>query len=380
MTRRIPVFQLVTFAVIGVAAMAYLALGVIGFSPLSRPYSVTMLMPDGGGIFPRAQVTYRGVPVGSVSSLQLTATGVTVHLSIHGGTKVPADVLAVVAERSPAGEQYVDLRPRTDGPPYLHAGSVIAAGDTRRPLPFSTLLTDLTRFSDSINRNDLSRLADALAQGFSGAGPDLQRLLDNTGAILASLRSVEPQTVDLLDSARTALDTAAAHRGDFRQISTALRQLADRIRASDPDLVRLLTQGPAAAGDVQGLLADNRDALATLLDNLLGVGRILADRLPALRQTLTALPDATGRLAGTVHGDQVWFDLITAGGPACDYPTPRRAPQDATPRPPYLYRYCEERNAQLQQRGSAAAPRPPGDTTAGPPPGANPNAQAPPYR
>ena len=38
----------------------------------------------------------------------------------------PADLHADVRSVSAVGEQYVDLRPRTDAPPYLHDGSVIA--------------------------------------------------------------------------------------------------------------------------------------------------------------------------------------------------------------------------------------------------------------
>ena len=375
--RQVPVLKLVTFAAIGLAAIGYLAFGVVGISPFNRPYDVTMLVSDSGGVFPRAQVTYRGVPVGSVSSLDLRPGGVAVHLAIDGGVRIPKNVEAVVSERSPAGEQFVDLRPRTQGAPYLHSGSTIAERDTRTPLPFYDLLVDLTRFSDTVDPKDLSTVADALATAFGGAGPDLQRLLDNSGELLQTLRRTEPATIDLLDSARTVLDTAVQHRADLRQVSASLSDLAKRLRQSDPQITALLDQGPGVATSVRQLLLDNRTALATLLSNLVDTGQIVVARLPGLRQTLIALPRSAGQLADTVRSGTVWFDLVSEGGPACDYGTPRRAPQSAAERPPYLYAYCDSAGPSEQQRGSSNAPRPPGDRTNQPPPGASGNEQAP---
>ncbi|MBY8852911.1 MlaD family protein, partial [Saccharothrix sp. MB29] len=59
------------------------------------------------------EVTYRGVPVGRVGPIRLVDRRVEVELRITAGAPpIPADLEAVVANRSAVGEQYVDLRPR----------------------------------------------------------------------------------------------------------------------------------------------------------------------------------------------------------------------------------------------------------------------------
>ncbi|CAM5522554.1 hypothetical protein SPURM210S_00671 [Streptomyces purpurascens] len=80
-------------------------------------------------MFPGAEVTYRGVPVGKVGALRLAGPdGVSVTLDIEDGApRIPADTLAVVANRSAVGEQYVDLQPRTSHGPYLLNGGTIRA-------------------------------------------------------------------------------------------------------------------------------------------------------------------------------------------------------------------------------------------------------------
>src|SRR4029078_5123801 len=72
-------------------------------------YVVRAEFAEAGGIFTNAAVTYRGVPVGRVGPITLHGDGVLVELRLDGQVRVPADVRAVVADRSAVGEQYVDL-------------------------------------------------------------------------------------------------------------------------------------------------------------------------------------------------------------------------------------------------------------------------------
>ncbi len=74
-------------------------------------YTVTAHLPDSGGIFTNAEVTYLGIPVGRVGPLHLTRDGVDVELQLDSGAaKVPASAMAVVANRSAIGEQFIDLQ------------------------------------------------------------------------------------------------------------------------------------------------------------------------------------------------------------------------------------------------------------------------------
>ena len=46
-------------------------------------------------------------------------------VAAHSDDTIPSDVVAVVANRSAIGEQYVDLQPQNDTGPYLRDGSTI---------------------------------------------------------------------------------------------------------------------------------------------------------------------------------------------------------------------------------------------------------------
>ena len=99
MLRRSTRIQLVVFVVIGVLVMGYTAIRYANLGRLFglRGYYVVHLeLANAGGIFPQANVTYRGVSVGRVGAVQLTSTGVEADLNIsNSAPPIPADLQAL---------------------------------------------------------------------------------------------------------------------------------------------------------------------------------------------------------------------------------------------------------------------------------------------
>ena len=139
--------QVIAFVVIALLGVAYVGVRYVGITRwFGAGYTVKLDLAAGGGIFPNADVTYRGVSVGRVGDMRLTQHGIQVQLDMTSSRSIPSDVRAVVADGSVIGEQYVDLRPRTATGPYLHDGSVIARQDTALPIPVRRLLQTTVRF------------------------------------------------------------------------------------------------------------------------------------------------------------------------------------------------------------------------------------------
>jgi ABC-type transporter Mla subunit MlaD len=130
--------KLLAFAALAVLGMSYLGFKYVGLDRalLGNGYEIAADFSDSGGIFVNAEVTYRGLAVGRVSDMKLVEDGVRVVLTIDPDTDpIPAGTSAIVATRSAVGEQYVDLRPDTDGGPFLEDGSTSmgwSARSTRR--------------------------------------------------------------------------------------------------------------------------------------------------------------------------------------------------------------------------------------------------------
>src|SRR5882672_7654843 len=110
MITRATAVRAVVFLVLTLALVFYLGAHFLGLFSFLGPRSYTVRMPlqNASGLFPRAEVTLRGVGVGSVGQLNLTDNGVLADLELTGGgPNIPADLTAVVADRSAVGEKYV---------------------------------------------------------------------------------------------------------------------------------------------------------------------------------------------------------------------------------------------------------------------------------
>lgn len=363
--------QLIAFAAITAIGVSYVGARYTGLADaIVRPgYTVRADFADSGGIFPGAEVTYRGTPVGKVDALRLAPTGgVTAHLHIDGGPPIPSDTLAVVADRSAVGEQYVDLQPRTDSGPYLHDGSTISRDDTRTPLPPTQLILSLDRLVRSVGRQDLRTTVDELGKAFSGTGPDLARLVDSGNALVEAANTELPETIALIDNSATVLKTQTDKGSAITSFSRDLATLTDQLKNSDKDIRGVLDGGTAAANQTDALLRASRGALPVLLDNLVSGGQITVARLPGVEQVLVTFPAVVAGSYTVLPGDgSTHFGLVLNVGnpPPCrqGYDTQWRDPADTSGRPANTSARCTlPRGSASSVRGAQNAPHPSGSS------------------
>ncbi|MDT5021588.1 MAG: phospholipid/cholesterol/gamma-HCH transport system substrate-binding protein, partial [Mycobacterium sp.] len=106
------VIKLAAFAVVSLIAVAVTVFGYVKVSnliPGFGRYTVTMQLPQSGGLYAGGNVTYRGTEVGRVDQVRVTETGVEAVLSLKSGIDIPSDLDAEVHSQSAVGEQYVAL-------------------------------------------------------------------------------------------------------------------------------------------------------------------------------------------------------------------------------------------------------------------------------
>lgn len=357
MKRNMVLAQLLVFAAISLLVIGYAVFGLLHVKLTNKPFPVTVDLANAGGIFDGAEVAYRGVEVGRVSSVDLHTDGVTVTLAINAGTKVPDNAIAHVYDLSAVGEQYVDLEPPAHpSSSYLHSGSRIRRGHTTTPLETATVLYDLEQFISSIHAKDLQVIGREGALAFQGTGPQLRSILIDTTRLVDQLSSSEDSTVRLLDNASVLLHGAATHTSDFDRFSRSLAALSRTLAARTPTISKLLRQGEPTTRLVNSLITENGSAVATMLANLATFSQIQVARVPGLRSLLVAVP-TFGQLAPTVVHNGVLLGAanIDQDQPLCNTGIPLTSPISGTKTP--------VRGAQCGPqlvRGAANAPRPVG--------------------
>lgn len=361
--------QLAAFGVIAIGAMTYAGASVVLPNIVQPTYSVKAHFKDAGGTFTNGEVTYRGVNIGRIGKIRLESDGVEVTLNIEKRTqKIPAKLIAVVADKSAVGEEYVDLQPQSNEGPYLKQGSVIAQSQTKIPVPINTLAVDLDQTVRSVNLADLNTLVDELGKAAAGTADPVQKLIANSDQLTLTLQNSLPATTKLINASRIDLQTARDTAGQLRQFASGLSALSDQLVASDPDLRKVVDAGITASQQLSSFLKQVQPDLFPLLGNLVTASSIGAARVPGLRQTVILLPQTTSRLHQAFHNTQLYTPLTVGEDltPKCTYAATRRLPDKTAETPPQSNGYCPNNNGATDPRGARYAPRPPGDTTGGP--------------
>jgi virulence factor Mce-like protein len=359
-----------------IAATGYIAVGSLGINPARSTIAVTVLLRESGGLLANQDVTLRGVPIGRVTSVTFTATGVKASAEITSNIRIPRNSVVNVSALSPAGEQYLNFLPQQSGGPALTDGAVISEDHTAVPVSLAQLLADSDGMLAQLDPEKLRTITDELR--VSRQGPQkLAALLDGGAFLISTVDSVLPQTMSVLRNSRTVLTTLADAAPALDHTAQNLRRILAGVNAMDGGFRTLVDRGDAPLTALDGIIDDNSATMVQLLGNLTSVGQLAAARVPALNEMLNSQRggSALSALATIVHDGYFWVLVDIYPRYGCDYALPRLPPFLANYPEPYLYTYCKNPDPSVLVRGARNAPRPPGDDTAGPPPGYDPVAQ-----
>lgn len=284
---KLTVFALIAAAVLAVMAASYVRIPqMIGF----HRYEIAADFADTSGLYPGANVTLRGVDVGKVKGIDLTIDGSRVRTIIDDGVKVPVDSEVRIASTSAIGEQYLEIVPRTSGGPYLRDGGVIARANTVQMPQTAVMLESASDLLQSIPKKELTDVLTNVTTAFQDSGPDMERLVSRSAALLTTAQAELAPTMSLI---RTSAPFLRTQQDLAHQTTNYLDHLADfsgQLAKSDPDLRSLIANTAPAAREVSSLVAAVEKQFPELLANSATVAGVADTYHAALQQILVFLP------------------------------------------------------------------------------------------
>jgi virulence factor Mce-like protein len=354
-----------------VVATAYLLFGALRVNPFASSYRLVVALPASGGLLPDQDVTMRGVPIGRVERLDITPAGVNAVVNVQSTVQIPESSDVRVSGLSPAGEQYIDFVAEGNSGPFLADGATIGQGRATVPVSLADLLANA---DGALAQADIAKLEVIKKElSLSEAAPQkLADIVDGGTFLLSTLDSVLPETSSMLRTSQVAFTFLADKNAGIDVASDNLAQSFAGINKMREGYRRLTNQTPATLAAVDNLFLDNSDTMVQLLGNLTNTSRLLYLRVPALNALFpthrTSVLDALG---SAMHTGGLWGTAEIYPRYTCDYGTPKRPPSSADFPEPFMYTYCRDDHPGVLVRGAKNAPRPAGDDTAGPPPGAD---------
>jgi phospholipid/cholesterol/gamma-HCH transport system substrate-binding protein len=373
--RRI-IIQLAVFIVIALTAFVVMAIGYLRLPNLLfgiGHYTVTVQLPQAGGLYERANVTYYGTEVGQVKEVHLTDSGaVDAVLSLRSDIKIPSDLKAEVHSQTAVGEQYVALLPRDGTSAPLKDGSVIPLADTSVPPDINSLLDATNRGLQAIPGDNLKTAIDESYIAVGGLGPDIARLVKGSTTLATDARQHLADLTNVVDNVGPVLDTQTDTSDSVQAWAAHLANVTSQLRASDTAVQGILQKGGGAANEVRALFDRIQPTVPIILANLVSVGDVAVTYRDNLEQILVLLPQGTAIISGSgvanAHTKQPYngaflsFNLNINVPPTCSTgflpPQQQRSMsmQDYPDRPPGLL-YCRvPQDSALNVRGARNYP------------------------
>ncbi|GAC56356.1 Mce family protein [Gordonia hirsuta DSM 44140 = NBRC 16056] len=351
--RKSTLVRLTIFAVVGL-----LALVVVGVRYAQLPqqagvgrYAVTVDMDSAGGLYPNANVTYRGTQVGRVTEVVTTRTGARAELSIDSTQTIPADLDAYVQGMSAVGEMYLNLVPRRAAGGNLHGGSRIPADRVTLAPDAGELLGAAQTLLASVPTDDLQTVIDESFTALSGQGPALRTLVQSVTALAAEARAAVDPTATLIDQLGPLLWTQEVSADAIAAWTSSLARVTGTLADSDAALRGVLDSAGPAAHAAAEVFSDLEPFFGMLLSNLVTVEQVGAVYNPGLEQILVLFPPliAASQGAGLVNADDPGQNTFFANQlndpPPCIEgflpPSERRSPADTSPAPAPKDLYCK---------------------------------------
>lgn len=331
LTRRM-LIQLAVFAIIALTAVT-----VMGLHFLKLPakwfgvgrYSVTMQLPETGGLYSTGNVTYRGVEVGRVESVRLSDSGVDAVLSLKSGIDIPSDLRAEVHSQSAIGEQYVDLIPRDGTARPLRDGDVIPRNDTSVPPDINALLDAANSGLQAIPRENLRTAIDEAYTAVGGLGPQLSDIVKGSTTLAIDARANLDPLINLIDNAKPVLDSQVQTSAAIQAWASHIATVTGELKANNDAVAGVIDQGGVVATNEQArnLIERLKPTLPVIVANLASIGQVAVTYQNDIEQLLVLLPHAVSEGQATFmanantnqayRGEYLSFNLNINLPPAC---------------------------------------------------------------
>jgi len=293
--------RLAILAVVSVIAFSFMVFDYMKLPQLLfglGEYTVRVQLPQSGGLYARANVTYRGTEVGLVKDVQITDTGVEAVLQLDSDVAIPSNLRAEVHSQTAVGEQYVALLPEAGQSPPLKNGDVIPRSRTSVPPDVNTLLDDANRGLQAIPRDNLKTTIDEAYVAFGGLGPELSRFIKGSTTLAIDARNNLDALTNVVDNVGPILDTQTDTSDAVQAWAAHVASLTGQLQTHDAAVRGVLQKGAPAADEVRALFQRLQPTLPIVLANLVSLGQVAVTYRDNIEQILVLLPQGTAAMQG----------------------------------------------------------------------------------
>jgi phospholipid/cholesterol/gamma-HCH transport system substrate-binding protein len=272
----------VIIGLIGITTVVVIALGALNYQKLpflNQGKNYSAYFADAGGLFTGAAVEVSGYPAGKVSSIDLDGSRVLVSFwvdkDIHVGERSEARIQA----KSLLGTKVLEVLPRGDDTLV----DTIPIDRTTSPYQLPDAVGDLANTISGLNTAQLSESLSTLAQTFSDTPEQVKSAVQGVARFAQTLNERDANLRKLLENAANATGVLAKRTDQVVSLVKDTNALLAELRTQSAALDQIWHNVSAAAKQLKGFIAENRQTLRPALDKLNGVLTIIDNRKERLK-------------------------------------------------------------------------------------------------
>jgi phospholipid/cholesterol/gamma-HCH transport system substrate-binding protein len=362
MNRHVRLAQALILAIF-VGGLVYVADTVVGGSLFRDPYRLTVELPQAAGLHQGSVVTYRGQRIGKVTDVRLgdrPEVGAVAELEIDADTRIPRDSAMEVRNLSAVGEQYLDVRPRVAGGPFLAHGATVPVADTSVPLSVPEVLAHAQGLMAHLDVADIRTIATETSAIFDDGDQDvdLRALAIEMETAFAMLRRLEPALTLLARRAERPLATVADLDPELRRLSRDLEAVARSLADATPAIRRTVVTSLDLLPRLQRWWRAASPEVRRMLRDGVPLTEMAARHLRGLQHWLDWAPIQADVMAGSTRDGSGRVLLVPRILKNCVYDrSVQRDIQDTSRREPRTDVRCTDPPPGTQGRGSARVPQ-----------------------
>ncbi|MGI9017945.1 MAG: MlaD family protein [Euzebya sp.] len=313
------VINLVTVIIASAVLVLFAVTQLLATAILDNNYPLFVELPEAGGLLENKQVTYRGVGVGEIVAVTLCGDdsrpdlpacagveNVLVEMGVNNDIQIPKGIDVVVLRQSAVGEQALDIRPIiATGPQteYYTEGEVLQPGSITLPTKPQNLLEVANRVFEPVDPDSAATLVRELAATVQGRSEDLQSIMVDSANLSQAVGDNGADFDRLFAASRIVNGSLARNRDALASLITDLADGAELIGDVRDEIDGLLDTAPPVLDATTSLLQRGDANLACNL-------RYLANL-----NTFTNLPENLANLEEGIRVNVFFFDAFRIIGP-----------------------------------------------------------------
>ncbi|WP_024796188.1 MCE family protein [Tomitella biformata] len=304
-----PVAKAVAFVAAG-AACAVLVANTLTVPVRGATDGYTVEFTDVEGLGAGNAVTLAGVRVGRVDSIAFADAGggtskAVVGIEVESAHALAATATATVRYGDMLGARYIALEQPAGwtgaAGPELEPGGTIPLSRTTPPVDLTALMNGFKPLFQALDPDQVNTLARAFVDTFNGQGQAVNDLLVQIGDVSSGLADRQEVVRQLVENMGALLASVDARAPQLEELVVGLGQLTDSVAGDSDRLVSLLDQGNTAVATLAGAMERSNGDLSRSITELTTMTDVWVSQTEQFTGFLGRMPgfaNAINRISG----------------------------------------------------------------------------------